>query len=91
MIAEPGGRLRSRPRQGRSQTIVTRCRSCGTRLVDDLGCAFSVSVHYALSCETAKVFDSGTVIITGPLTTTFSANGKTVLLNVPGPATLLHR
>lgn len=35
--------------------------------------------------ETAKLFSDGSVIVTGPLGATFSANGKTVAVNIPGP------
>ena len=52
----------------------------------DTTCGFSVQVHYTMSDETAKIFSNGTVIVTGPIKATFSANGKSVSLNISGPA-----
>jgi hypothetical protein len=42
-------------------------------------------VHFTVNGETAKAFSSGAVLITGPLTAEFSANDRTVSLNVSGP------
>jgi hypothetical protein len=52
----------------------------------DTTCGFPVQVHYTTNGETAKIFSDGTVIVTGPLKATFSANGKSVSLNIAGPA-----
>lgn len=52
----------------------------------DTTCGFPVQIHYTTNGETAKIFSDGTVIVTGPLGATFSANGKTVSLNIAGPA-----
>ena len=52
----------------------------------DTTCGFPVQVHYTTNGETAKIFSDGTVIVTGPLGATFSANGKNVSLNIAGPA-----
>jgi hypothetical protein len=56
--------------------------------VDTTSCAFPVSVHITLNNETAKIFTSGKVIVTGPLAAQYSANGKTLSLNISGPATI---
>jgi hypothetical protein len=53
--------------------------------VDTTSCGFPVSVHFTVNGETAKTFSSGSTIITGPLRAEFSANGKSVSLNIPGP------
>jgi hypothetical protein len=52
----------------------------------DETCGFPVSVHFTVNGETAKTFSNGSTIVTGPLTAALSANGKTVTLNVSGPA-----
>jgi len=54
---------------------------------DTTSCVFDVSVTLSEG-QTAKTFSSGKVIITGPLTGTFSANGTTLTLNVSGPVTI---
>jgi hypothetical protein len=59
-----------------------------TDFVDTSSCAFPVSVHFTINGETTKTFTNGTTIITGPLFAQFSANGKTVSLNVSGPVKL---
>jgi hypothetical protein len=55
--------------------------------VDTTSCAFRVAVHFAVNDEVAKTFTSGTTVITGPLFATYSANGKSVTLNISGPGT----
>jgi hypothetical protein len=50
----------------------------------DTTCGFDVFVQ-ASAGETLKEFSNGTVIVSGPLTATLSANGKTVTVNIPGP------
>jgi hypothetical protein len=55
----------------------------------DTTCGFAVHAHFTANGETAKIFSDGTIIVTGPLAATFSAdNGKSITLNVPGPATI---
>jgi hypothetical protein len=54
----------------------------------DTSCGFPVSVHYVVNGETAKTFTNGTTIITGPLFAEFSANGKSITLNISGPGTI---
>jgi hypothetical protein len=53
--------------------------------VDTTSCGFPVSVHFTVNGETAKTFSSGSTIITGPLRAEYSANGKSVSLNIAGP------
>ena len=48
-------------------------------------CAFPVAVHITANGETGIFFSDGTIIVSGPLAATFSANGKSVSLNVSGP------
>jgi hypothetical protein len=48
-------------------------------------CAFDVAVHITASGERGIFFSDGTIIVSGPLAATFSANGKSVSLNVSGP------
>ena len=50
----------------------------------DSTCGFDVTVQISAG-ETLKVFSNGTLIVSGPLTTTVSANGKTITVAVPGP------
>jgi len=50
----------------------------------DSTCGFDVLVQGSAG-ETLKEFSNGTVIVSGPLSATFSANGKTVTVNIPGP------
>jgi hypothetical protein len=50
----------------------------------DTTCGFDVLVQ-ASAGETLKEFSNGTVIVSGPLSATLSANGKTVTVNIPGP------
>lgn len=45
-------------------------------------------IHYTANGQTAKIFSDGTIIITGPLAATFSANGKSLSLNIAGPVTI---
>ena len=60
-----------------------------TDYVDTTSCAFPVSVHFVVNDETAKIFTNGKVKITGPLVAEYSANGKTVSLNISGPGTTI--
>jgi hypothetical protein len=50
----------------------------------DSTCGFTVTAQFSAG-ETLKQFSNGTVIVTGPLTGVWSANGKSVTVNVPGP------
>jgi hypothetical protein len=59
----------------------------GVDFTDTTTCGFAVHMHFTANGETAKIFSDGTIIVTGPLAATFSAdNGKSITLNVPGPA-----
>jgi hypothetical protein len=61
----------------------------GVDFTDTTACAFAVHAHYTANGETAKIFSDGTIIVTGPLAATFSAdNGKSITLNIAGPATI---
>ena len=51
----------------------------------DNTCSFTVDVHVTTSGEKGTFFSDGTILVTGPLKATFSANGKSVSLNVSGP------
>jgi hypothetical protein len=53
--------------------------------VDATSCAFPVAIHFAVNGEVTKTFTSGTSINTGPLFATYSANGKSVTLDISGP------
>jgi hypothetical protein len=55
---------------------------------DTTSCGFDVDVHFTTNGETAKIFSDGTIIVTGPLAATFSADDKSVALNIAGPATI---
>ena len=58
--------------------------------VDSTTCGFPVSVHYVANGETAKTFSDGKTIVSGPLSASFSGNGKTTgVLNISGPATII--
>jgi hypothetical protein len=50
----------------------------------DTTCGLDVLVQLSAG-ETEKDFSNGTVIVSGPLSATLSANGKTVTVNIPGP------
>jgi hypothetical protein len=54
----------------------------------DTTCGFAIAVHVTVNGETAKEFSNGKVLITGPLAAQFSANGKSITLNVSGPTTV---
>jgi hypothetical protein len=56
--------------------------------VDSSTCSFPVSIHFTVNGETAKTFSSGKVLLTGPLAAQFSANGKSVTVNISGPVTI---
>ena len=60
----------------------------GVDFTDTTSCGFDVDVHYTTNGETAKIFSDGKIIVTGPLAATFSASGKSVTLNIAGPATI---
>ena len=53
--------------------------------VDSTTCGVPVAVHFITNRETVKEFSSGKVLITGALAVEFSANGKTVAVNISGP------
>jgi len=56
---------------------------------DTTTCGFDVDVHFTTNGETAKIFSDGTIIVTGALAATFSADhGKSVALNIAGPVTI---
>jgi hypothetical protein len=50
----------------------------------DTTCGFDVLIQ-ASAGETLKEFSNGSVIVSGPLSATLSANGKTITVNIPGP------
>jgi hypothetical protein len=52
----------------------------------DTTCGFPVSVHFVLNGEVLRVKSNGDILITGPLSAEYSANGKTVSRNISGPA-----
>jgi hypothetical protein len=54
----------------------------------DMSCEFPVEIHFTMNGETAKIFSDGSIIVTGPLKATYSANGKSLSLNIAGPATI---
>jgi hypothetical protein len=54
----------------------------------DATCGFVLQVHFTVNGETATIFSDGRIVITGPLQATYSANGKSVSLNIAGPATI---
>jgi hypothetical protein len=61
----------------------------GVDFTDTTSCGFDVHVHLTANGQTAKIFSDGKIIVTGPLAATFSAdNGKSVSLNIAGPATI---
>lgn len=51
----------------------------------DTTCGFDLAVHFTAANETAKIFGDGTIIVTGQIHATLSANGKSLSLNVSGP------
>jgi hypothetical protein len=53
----------------------------------DPTCGFNVLVNFS-SNEKLKVFSSGKAVVTGRLTATYSANGKTLTFNASGPTTI---
>jgi hypothetical protein len=52
---------------------------------DSTSCGFPVDIHVTMASETATFLSDGTIIVTGPVMVTASANGKSVSLNVSGP------
>jgi hypothetical protein len=50
----------------------------------DPTCGFDTNVDLSAG-ETLRLFSNGNLLVTGPLTVTFSANGKSVTVNAPGP------
>jgi hypothetical protein len=60
----------------------------GVDFTDTTSCGFDVAIHYTTNGETAKIFSDGRIIVTGPLAASFSAGGKSVTLNIAGPATI---
>jgi hypothetical protein len=55
---------------------------------DSTTCGFPVDIHYTVNGQSAIAFDNGRVIIAGPLAAEFSANSKSLTLNISGPATV---
>src|SRR3954465_324859 len=55
----------------------------------DPTCGFPVNVGYTTNGETLKAFSDGRLILTGPLKATFTANRKSVSLNIAGPLMLI--
>lgn len=51
-------------------------------------CGFDIAVHVTVNDATVKTFSDGRVLVTGPVAAQFSANGKSVTLNVSGPTTI---
>lgn len=51
---------------------------------DPTTCGFDVNVD-VVSGETLRLFSKGNVLVTGPLSATFSGNGKSVTAKIPGP------
>jgi hypothetical protein len=60
----------------------------GTNFVDTTTCGFPVAVTYVVNGQAAKAFTDGRTIVSGPLAAQFAANGKSVTLNISGPATI---
>jgi hypothetical protein len=52
---------------------------------DATTCGFPLEVHFTVNGQTAKIFSDGTIRFTGPVKATYSANGKSVSLNIAGP------
>jgi hypothetical protein len=52
---------------------------------DTTTCGFPLEVHFTVNGQKAKFFSDGTIIATGPVKATYSANGKSLSLNIPGP------
>ncbi len=52
----------------------------------DNTCGFPVDIQYTVNGQHAIAFTDGRVIVSGPAAAMFSANGKSVTLNVSGPA-----
>lgn len=50
----------------------------------DPTCGFDTTVAVSAG-ETLRLFSNGNLLVTGPLTVTFSANGKSVTVNASGP------
>jgi len=50
----------------------------------DPTCGFDTNVELSAG-ETLRLFSNGNLLVTGPLTATFSANGKSVTVNASGP------
>jgi hypothetical protein len=57
-----------------------------TNYVDTTSCPFPVSVQFVVNDETAITFTNGTTIVKGRLFAKYSANGKSITLNISGPA-----
>jgi len=51
----------------------------------DATCGFPLQVNFTTNSETAKIFSDGTIVVSGPLKARYSANGKSVSLNIAGP------
>jgi hypothetical protein len=68
-----------------SATQPTFAPSPNTNYTDTTSCPFPVSVQFIVNDETAITFTSGTTIVKGPLFAKYSANGKSITLNISGP------
>ena len=53
---------------------------------DETTCGFPLEVHFTVNGQTAKIFSDGTIRVTGPVKATYTANGKSLSLNIAGPA-----
>jgi hypothetical protein len=58
----------------------------GTDFTDTTSCAFPVAITYTTNDARGIFFDNGDVIVNGAIKATFAANGKSVSLNISGPA-----
>jgi hypothetical protein len=52
---------------------------------DETTCGFPLEVHFTVNGQTAKTFSDGTIRVTGPVKATYTANGKSLSLNIAGP------
>jgi hypothetical protein len=52
---------------------------------DETTCGFPLEVHFTVNGQTAKIFSDGTIRVTGPVKATYTANGKSLSLNIAGP------
>jgi hypothetical protein len=66
----------------------TKSPAPASDFTDTTTCGFPVDVHVTVNGQHAIAFEDGRVIVAGPLRAEFSANGKSVTLNISGPATI---